>query len=248
MQSGLYTAASGLMVSQHYLDIVSNNLANMNTVGFKKDIPFVRHLETALSAREVTDEINKARNAAVKIGGAVTDITAGVLKQTGNKLDLAITGRGFFAVLTPNGVRYTKAGNFTLSSNNVLQTVQGYPVLNERLAEITVFGKDVKFDDEGGIIVDNISTDKLIVYDIPDQDLIREGHNLFYKEDPEVEPTESLNYTIHQGFLEMSNVSAIDEMVRLIELTRSAQFYQKMITATMDTTTQRVINQVGVLR
>jgi len=209
MQSGLYTAASGMVTSQHFLDLVTNNLANLNTTGYKKEIPFVRHLETALSKMELKDEFNRARNAAVTIGGGVVDLSPGVLKPTGNPLDLAIAGKGFFAVLTQDGVRYTRAGNFTLSSDNILQTVQGY---------------------------------------LPSGDLIREGENLFSVKNPEVEPPEAGDYRIQQGFLETSNVNPIEEMVRLIELTRSAQFYQKMIIATMDTTTQRVINQVGVIR
>ena len=99
MQNGLYTSASGLMISQHYLDIVTNNLANINTVGYKKAVPFVRHLESALTAREAEEGFNKDLNAAVKVGGNVTDLSPGSLKQTNNKLDFAISGKGFFAVL-----------------------------------------------------------------------------------------------------------------------------------------------------
>jgi flagellar basal-body rod protein FlgF len=248
MQSGLYTSASGMIVSQHYLDLVANNLANLNTPGFKREIPFVSELESAQNELNSKDDLNRARNAAVKVGGGVIDLSSGVLKQTGNKLDLAIEGNGFFAVLTEDGLRYTKAGNFTLSRDNILQTMSGNPVLNDKLTEIPISGNNVKFENDGTVVVDDEVVDRLAVYDIPADKLVREGENLFSTIDPTNEPQMANDYKVYAGYLEMSNVNSIDEMVRLIELTRAAQFYQKMITAVMDTTTQKVINEVGVLR
>jgi len=248
MQSGLYTSASGMIASQHYLDLVSNNLANINTPGFKRQKPFVRELDSALKEMNIKNEVNRARNAAVKVAGDVIDMAPGVLKQTGNKLDLALEGKGFFAVLTENGLHFTRAGNFTLSQDNILQTVNGYPVMNDKLTEISISGNQVSFENDGTVVVDDEVIDKIMVYDIPQEKLVREGENLFSTTEPEIEPKEAKVYKVLEGFLEMSNVNAIDEMVRLIELTRAAQFYQKMISATMDTTTQKVINEVGVLR
>jgi flagellar basal-body rod protein FlgF len=248
MYSGLYTSASGLMTSQYMLDIISNNLANANTVGFKRSKPFVTYLENASKDMELKQPINKDINAAVKIGGDSTDLSPGNFKKTGGDLDMAITGDGFFAVLTPNGVKFTRAGNFTMSEGNALRTVQGYPVLNDNLGEINISGDDIKIDNSGIITADGVQVDKLGIFDIDKDDIVREGENLFNIKDKTKEPTKSVDYKVNQGYLEMSNVNSIDEMVKIIELTRSAQFYQKMISTVMDDTTQRVVSQVGIVR
>jgi len=143
MDKGIYTALSGGIAKAHEMDLVANNLANINTPGFKRDAgtfnEYLRELrkpdtveglareikaDTSLDGRPVGDK------SFVEMDGVYTNYDQGGLQKTGRSLDVALQGEGFFEVLTPSGVRYTRQGNFSMSPEGVLVTVNGFPVLS----------------------------------------------------------------------------------------------------------------------
>ena len=124
MLKGLNISQAGMIPRQRQLEINANNLANITTVGYKKDNVFFRHLVESMDASP--DESEKS---AVKNGEVQTDFTAGSLQKTGNPLDLAIVGDGFFVVNTPDGEVYTRNGNFTMDSDGRILTADGFSVM-----------------------------------------------------------------------------------------------------------------------
>jgi flagellar basal-body rod protein FlgG len=145
----------------------------------------------------------------------------GDLNVTGNKLDIAITGNGFFKISTENGIRYTRKGNFTLDTNGILITQGGERVMGKS-GPITITGKNISIDRKGNIQTDDGTMGQLDVVDFDNYEgLIKDGKTLFVNQtnEPEVEiPAES---GISQGYTELSNVNAADEMVNMIHALRA---------------------------
>lgn len=240
MIKGLYLAKAGMFGRTKKLDVIANNLANINTSGFKKDKLFYNRLVDAQNAIQ-----NSGNSAGLRNAEMVTDYTAGELQQTGNPLDVAIVGDGFFEIQTPSGTAYTRNGNFSLDSQNRLITRDGSPVLGNG-GEIQVAGNQVKISQDGSILVDGQSVDKIkiVSFEKPDM-LTKMGSNLFADEGEaglsEVEPDK---VRIRQGFLEGSNVNGIEEMIQMIELYRKIELGQKTLKA-QDETLEKLINDAG---
>ena len=215
-------------------DVVANNLANINTMGFKKDFLFFDHLNKELKNRESEHQ--------------VTDFAQGTLKETANPLDLAFSGRGFFAVEMEDGTGYTREGHFKLDNNGVLRDSSNRAILGESGA-ITLIGKDIKpqnitVTQNGEIYVDDIFIDRLQIVDFENSaDLEKLGNNLFIAND-EAEPIEVNEAVIHQGFLEESNVNPADEMIQLIEVQRQFESMQRMVRS-LDEVFRKAATQVG---
>ena len=173
------------------------------------------------------------------MAGIYTDFSEGSIKETGNSLDLAINGEGFFVVNTPDGPRYTRSGNFSLNGANMLSTQDGYPVMGEN-GPVIIEGGTVTIDPDGRVIVDGEEVNRLRIVDFPKPyNLKKIGNNLF-EADGAIPAT---NYSISQGFLEMSNVDQIKEMVSMIEILRGYESYRKVINA-IDETASRT-NEIG---
>src|SRR6185369_3521445 len=152
MNSGLYSALSGNIAAMKRMEIISNNLANVNTPGFKKD----KMLFESMLAGNVNPPAVPQGSTADPIlqkDSVIIDYSPGSVSQTGNNLDLAIDGDGFFVVSTPEGPAYTRQGNFRLSSDGTLVTADGYPVMGQGGA-IRVQGSRVDIDGQGVVMVD----------------------------------------------------------------------------------------------
>ena len=145
MSGEIYMAAAGALAYEKRLQIISNNLANANTVGFKQDFGTFRLLDPAELPDQSTANETELESFQADLFwnqfSVYTDHTSGGLKNTGNDFDLALTGKGFFCVQTPDGVHYTRKGDFTLNADGVLVTRNGWPVMGES-GEITVDGKE----------------------------------------------------------------------------------------------------------
>jgi flagellar basal-body rod protein FlgF len=257
MLRGIYTSASGMLAEQHRLDVVANNLANANTAGFKRDTTISKSFPEFLIKR-VHDEDPTGKLQAnvgmLGIGtylvGTSTRLTSGSLQQTGNPLDVAISGDGFFAVNTPQGVRYTRQGNFTVSGDGTLTTPEGYEVL--------VDGHSVKADqgplkimDDGQVFSGQQSLGNLSIATSRDLGAIRkEGNGLWVQAGAGesatlVTPSEaSGSYQLKAGYLESSNVEAVTEMVEMMTTMRSFEANQKALQA-QDETLQKAVTEVG---
>lgn len=255
MIKGLYTAGAGMMLQMARQDVVANNLANVNTSGYKKQVAVAQAFPNMLMSRLGEIEKNsqgKYEPVPVKlIGGLGTgavidkiynDLSMGNIRKTENATDLALNSDGYFSVLTPQGERYTRNGQFKINSEGILTTNQDYPVLDTGNQPITLEGEFL-VDEMGNISIngENIARLKTVGFDNP-QYLQREGDNLLAVQEEEGINLESPG--ILQGYIEDSNVNAVKEMVEMINVVRAYEAMQKVVQAE-DDTTKVAIDQVG---
>ena len=237
MINGMLESSRGCMKEELRMDIISSNLSNINVIGFKKDrISFQKILDQAAVTADAPGNIK-----------IQPDMEQGDIRATGNELDFAISGKGFFKVETENGIRYTRKGNFTLDIQGNLITQSGDKVLGKS-GPIRITGHDITVDKKGKIQSNAGQLGELAVVDFEDyQGIIKEGKNLFMnpQELPEMDiPAET---TISQGYTELSNVNAAEEMINMIHALRAFESYQKSMRV-IDELNNRAINQVGRLR
>ena len=223
----------GLFRQEKRYDIIANNLSNLQTVGYKKDVlVFHKVFSEALSSSLAEDPVE-----------SVTAFQQGDLQATGNELDMAIEGEGFFKVKTSNGIRYTRGGNFHLTQDGVLVQSNGYPVLGNG-REINIRGNHVVIDKDGTISADGGNQGKIDLVTFTDLNgLQKEGQALFKlkKEQEEIEPKQG---QIQQGSLEFSNVNALEEMVKIIDSLRTFQSCYKMVQVE-DDMNNRAVNDLA---
>lgn len=242
MSGAIYKAASGAMLQQMRLDVLSNNLANLNTSGFKADQPVFK---VATDKETTTGPQNNVKLTPYALPMEfVTNFSAGPLQNTGNKLDVAILGSGFFEVQTPEGLQYTRSGHFTVNERGVLSTPEGWPVMGQG-GEIAIDGASIQIGEDGQISVDGEVAGVIRVVAFDDQTALRKtGGNLFRSDNPAAGPADAQDYIISQGSLEASNVDAIRTMTEIIETMRVFETYQKVIRAS-DDATAKTVSEVG---
>lgn len=238
MSDGLYTAMSGGMGTSKKLDITSHNLANIDTTSYKKDktifksqVPKVEFdlLDVQAEDVEMPAKVFHIDKHNVVVDETFTDFSQGSFKKTDNPFDIAIQGDGFFKIETPQGVRYTRNGTFAVSNDNKLVTVDGYKVLDENNNEITISGTNFKVNDSGTIFANDTEVAKLAVIEI-DSKQIEKTEKTFYKSiNQNIQENKAQNASLHQGFLETSNVNPIEEMVNLISLHRTFELNTRLI-------------------
>ncbi len=223
MIKGLENASRSMLEKMRNLQIVANNLANINTTGYKREIPF-------------TEYVRRGENQPTL---QLTDFTEGSLIETDNPFDLAITGKGFFAIKTNRGVELTKNGKFKVSEDGYLVTDDNEKVLG-RSGEINFYenitgkNKDVKITANGEIKVDGNIVDQLMIVKMPAQkNLVRTENQKYYLPDNNYTPAENKDFSIKQGFLEESNTNPVIEMQAMIQLEKDYEAAQKMV-ASMD--------------
>ena len=249
MIKGLYTAASSMMTNRRNLDIISNNLANATTTGYKKDAGIKKSFPEILINRLQQGENKELGQLGpgVQLDLSYTDFQTGAVKATDNKLDLAIKGKGFFVVQTSEGKRYTRNGDFSLNQQGQIVTQTGNPVLNKNDVPLTVpEGQEIKIDGKGQLSVDNHVRGTLQIVDFNNKSLLtKQGENLYKK--GQAREITAVDYQIKQGYLEQSNVKVVEEMAKMIETNRLYEANQKVI-KTMDNTLGQAVNQVGKVR
>ena len=285
MLKGLYTAYTGMINEQHRLDVMTNNLANADTNGYKKEgatsqafdnvlaykikdlseagnLPKLISKTKAIDEDEVNNEANPdylqnrvrkvGMNLGVKVGENYVDYSEGPIKETGNTFDLAISDRGFFAIEYTNkagetSTKYTRDGNFTMNVQGYLMTQDGDYVLDEDGRRIRMdTALDVSIDRNGTITQDGDFVATIGLTDFEDYDYLeRFGENFFEPIEGATEiETES---QIYSGYLELSNISMVTEMVNMIAIQRHYESNQRVIT-TMDETLDIAVNQLGKVR
>ncbi len=247
MIKGIYISGVGMMPNKIKIDVIVNNLANINTTGFKKDNIFIRILKNA------SLDINK--NGGGELSGLyVTEYTSfdqGNLRHTGNPLDLAINGNGFFVVKSPDGLRYTRNGNFMITSDGKIVNSNGCVLIGLggeiKLPAISeVKNLDVTITRNGEIYVGDKFIDKIkIVWFDDSTKLKKDSATGFVVSDGANEIHLSEGYEIYQGFLEGSNVNAIKEMVRMIEASKIYESNYKSVQHQDETLTKA--NELGKL-
>jgi flagellar basal-body rod protein FlgF len=233
MDSGLYAAYTGLLARTQALDTAANNLANAGTVGFRAQRDYFRSALAGLDNESSTSQVGNAVNDFGVLGGNLIDQGQGAINATGNPLDLALNGQGFFAIQTKSGVEYTRDGGFTRSEAGVLQTPQGEPVLDNTGQPITLPTGAISIAVDGTISVATADgsaiAGKLGVFDFPAQTpLIALGVNRFAAPDG-TQPTISADPTVEQGSLEGANLDAVHGTMQLILMQRQAEMMQKAL-------------------
>lgn len=245
MMRSLWTAATGMVAQQLNIDIISNNLANTNTAGFKKSRAEFEDLmyNTMKIAGSATDG-DSTLPVGIQVGMGVRPtaahkfFTQGDFQNTGNPLDMAIEGEGFFQVLVGDQLMYTRAGAFKLNQDGTIVTSNGYPLQPE--FTVPAETKSIAISETGRISAldangQEIAAAELATYSfINPAGLDAKGRNLYMPTEASGEaiegvPGEGNLGTIAQGFLEMSNVEVVDEMVQMIVGQRAYEMNSKSI-------------------
>lgn len=235
MNSGMYAALSGNLSAMRRLDVISNNLANANTPGFKGDqIQF----ESVLANVK-----NPTQTPVLSSDRFSTDFSSGTLQKSDNPLDVALDGDGFFVVNTPQGTAYTRQGNFHRGAAGKLVNADGYEVQGKNGA-INVTGGRVEIGNGGVVTVDGTAAGTLAQVDFPKPyALTKAGGGLFVPSDPQAVPTPSAS-DVKQGYLESSNVKVVVEMARMIEASRYFESCAKAVKS-YDDMAAKAANDLG---
>lgn len=260
MLKGLYTAYTGMVNEQHRMDVITNNLANANTNGYKKEGATSQAFDDVLAykIKDMSEAAGTARalgvnNLGVKIGEGYTDYSQGPIKGTENEFDLALSGSGFFTISHMNkegesSVKYTRDGSFTIDQQGYLVTHDGDYVLSTTGGRIKLDPLEDFRVDTSGNIMQGESTDPVAQIRIRDFDdynyLEKYGENCF-------QPVEGAKVVeadaqVYQGYLETSNISVVTEMVNMINISRAYETSQKVI-QTYDSSLEIAVNQLGKL-
>lgn len=254
MVKGLYTAYTGMINEQNRMDILTNNLANASTVGFKKEGATSQAFDEVLALKiKDTTDASIVRplgdiSMGVKIGESYTDYSQGSLRETGNTYDIAISGTGFFTVEFRNkagetSTKYTRDGGFTLNKDGYLVTKDGDYVLgtNGRIKVDPL--QNAVIDKMGRIYQDDRLVATLKITDFEDYNYLEHyGENYYQTVDGAKE--KNGEFQTISGYLEMSNMSVVQEMVNMISVSRAYETNQKIVQA-YDGTLEIAANQLG---
>lgn len=255
MLRGLYTAYTGMRNEEKRLDVISNNLANASTVGYKKERVTSQAFDQMLTIKirdgsnAYLDEAIGDMSLGVKIGETYTDYGQGSMRQTGNTYDLAISGKGFYqiAVKDANGnetTEYTRNGNFKITKDGYVVDTEGNHLIGTGgYVQVPTNVSNIAIGTDGRVYADGNAIDQIQLVDFEDYDYLLKTNDVRYK------PVDGATLIdadglIQQGYTEMSNVQAVTEMVDMIAITRAYESGQKVIN-TIDDMLSKAVNQVG---
>lgn len=264
MNNGYYVATGAMVTQFNKLDVISNNLANVNTTAFKQDDVVIGDFERVfqeqrdnLAIKDHTKKAAKFLNRSIdrvpQISYEYTKFTQGGIKHTGNTLDFALkNSEAFFVIKTSNGLRLTQNGNFTLNNEGVLVTKQGHEVLpnsyrTSRQGNITFSYDDkVTTDKNGNIFVNNEAVGQFYIVTPSDiRNIQKQEDNLYkFKDEDDLDVLEN-DDVISQGYLETSNINTVKQMTELIQTSRLVDMYQKVMTTHMNDLNSDAINKLA---
>ena len=269
MQTGYYSSAAGMVTQFNRLDTIANNLANVNTAGFKQDNlvvgDFMRiykeardELSLENNSKDAAQFLNRTMTRAPQIVDSFTDYSVGNMQKTSNSLDVALSREGlFFAVQTPQGVRLTRDGSFTTNDEGKLVTKQGYEVLPNNFQSggaISLNVEDSAIEiDKNGQMYTNVpnsvqltQNSKLFIAQPQNINALKkEGDNLYIVDDASTLKSVDDSNAVLQGFVEKSNVNAVSMMTQMIETNRLVGMYQKAMQVQMDDMNNDAINKLA---
>jgi len=208
MKLDSYFATIGSMEEQKRADVISNNIANSNSPGFKKD---------SLSFSDVLGDVS------------FTSMSQGPIRETGEMLDIALSGDGFLSVQTDQGTLYTRAGNLSLNKAKQLVTQDGWPILGKKGPIIVNNVSNFHVSEDGQVFDGNDSVDQLDIAQFSPNDLHKVLNGYFQPLTTEIQPGAAKNCTVRQGYLEGPNFNPVEEMARMVQTMRIFESYQKTI-------------------
>jgi flagellar basal-body rod protein FlgF len=244
MNSGMYTAFSGMQSKLDALEILSNNLANLNTAGFKEDKAFFALMNQSLEGSKGSENLNEVINQSVRTRAAL-NVASGSLTKSGRDLDIAIEGNGFLAVDTPRGIRYTRNGSLHLNAQSQLATSEGFPIRGDNNGAIPIGPGKIEIGTDGAVLVGGARAGRIQVIAFDDvSTLQKEGNSLFVNSaNPAAErPSDA---TIRSGFPEQSNVNAVSSIVQMVDLLRHFESIKKSVDLIMNDINAKAIDRLG---
>jgi flagellar basal-body rod protein FlgG len=248
MWNGYYTAASGMLSTIRQLDIVSNNLANISTPAYKKDKMSIETVKFKNPSAK-GDNFNEVLNNQARISGVSIDFEPGSIKTTTRELDLALLNpKGFFAVKTENGIRYTRDGEFYINDKGVLTNKNGYIIMSKSDKPIKIIGTNnkISFSEKGDVYIGENLISTLKIVDFKDRNnLKKEGKSLFAYNGQNKDIYEVKDPQVRTGALERSNVSIADAMVEMIKITRMYEFQQRVMDTILTDVAKKTTDEVG---
>jgi flagellar basal-body rod protein FlgF len=257
MVKGLYTAYTGMINEQNRMDVITNNMANASTVGYKAEGATAQSFADvyAVKIKDASEYFANKRlggmSMGAQIGETYTDYSQGSFKETGNTFDIALEGNGFFSISFTNkagvtSTKYSRDGSFTVNTQGYLVTKDGDFVLGNGNAPIRIdTNTTVKIDTLGNIYQNGTLVNKLAITDFADYNYLEKyGENMYNLVNGGTPQASTAR--VRQGFIEASNVNVVSEMVNMIQITRAYETNQKVIT-TIDSTLDKAVNTVGKL-
>ncbi|MBI5639111.1 MAG: flagellar basal-body rod protein FlgF [Nitrospirae bacterium] len=234
MYKGIYIALSGATLKQTQMEIISNNLANANTLGYKKDkVSFQNYLISQMSGRPDSEDGRTMSD----LSEIKTDFTDGSMVRTGNNLDIAIDGRGFLSI---EGGQYTRRGDLKIDSQGYLVTQDGKKVLGTG-GPIQLQEGTIEIGSAGDISVNGVTVGTLKIVEFGDERAVRKSGRDFFTSD---QPGSPAKVTVKQGYIETSNVDVVREMVSMIDALREFQMYEKAVHS-FDEASSRAVNEIS---
>ena len=269
MSSGLYYAVSGFKSQEKAMEILSNNLANVSTMGFKEDKASFKGVYPGITTPMTIETPDDQRQLMLArkmnmgypgISDIQVDFSNGQMQYTGNEQDVAIQGKGFFVVDTPQGELYTRQGNFTLNEKNEMVNFDGYHLKGIKQEEgepIVIQGTEIAVDEDGAVsfFVDNggifnekgTQVDTLKIVDFKDYAQLHKVGDNYYKHTGSAEnEVKAEECEVMQSHTELSNVSVVKEMIRMISIARICESYQKVIHS-LDEMDMQATREVGAV-
>ena len=248
MERGLYAAATGMMAQQTIQDTLAQNLANSSTAGYKQDIPTFKAMHDMAVRR-----VNAGAGSGPSVGPigtgcaadkVYTDWQTGPLAMTNNSLDASLATGQFFAIKTPGGLRYTRAGNFQLDASGTLTTPNGLAVIGSDGKDIKIAGSTPpRIEPDGSLTVNGAVVAHLQIVESAKDGLIKDGDTLFRATDPaSIRP--AAKPAVRPGTLEQSNVNVVAGMVRMITVSRAFEMAQRAV-VTQDDLLKHAANDLG---
>ena len=225
------------------LDILANNLANMNTSGFKEQKSFFTVLSDSMNSSALQDVHPLFPEKSIRTHGAL-NVADGTLLATQRELDIALTGQGYLEVATPRGVRYTRNGGLSVNAKSQLATADGLPILGENGPILIGPGK-LHISEQGEVFVNKTRLDRLKIV-APENPalLIREGNSLLVPSDPKAKPKAG-NAVVRQGYLEQSNVNAVASVIEMVGIMRRFEAIQKTVNLMLNDIDAKSIDKLG---
>ena len=255
MLDGIKSSTQGMMAMSVKQDVIANNLANASTVGFRKEGLIISSF-TDIMDREVsgmeqasseTMSGHQLQTSTDIMHRSATHMSQGALKETGSSFDLALSddGGGMFTIKTNRGIEFTRAGKFRLNNEGYLVTPDGSQLLGHN-GPIKATGNEFKVTDNGEVKVDGRTVDRILVSEFEETgDMKRAGSTAFNAATPRVRAKK--DFQIKQGYLEMSNVNALQEMVGLMQVMRNFEANQKALSSN-DQRLQKAVSELGRVR
>lgn len=222
MENSVYIGLSKQVVLRENMDIIAQNVANINTPGYRgQNMIFTEFIE---DPRYMEEDISMVLDY-----GQYQMTDPGSIKETGNPLDIALVGNGFLGIQTPEGIQYTRAGNLTMDAQGILKNARGMEVASNGGGNITIprDAQEVSIDRNGVVSTDQGQIGQLMIVEFENYQELNPAGNGLYETTADAIPAEKTS--VHQGKLEGSNVQAVVEMTRMIEVSREYQAVQKMM-------------------